>query len=318
MATPIPVILFKTPSPSPSADPYTLAFQAVSSSHAQSGSPSPSSTTQGYRPQFIPVLQEAYHISPLVEIISQSPAKWEGMVVTSRRGMEGWVRGVKAHLQGSGKGKEREDRPVEESGDGLEEWADVPLFSVGSTSVDHLAEADIPPSFKPSPVPEMRGTPPKSAGPLSQLILDTSPRARRRQGAEEAEGEGWRPYLFLCGNKSLEEMPATLRGAGRVVEDLMVYATSAREDVLNALESLDTTASTVGWLSFFSPSSAAIVLPLMRDGEGQTREKWVGWKVFAIGETTRRYLEEQGVKVNAVADQPSAEGTVDAITKART
>nr|KIR83618.1 uroporphyrinogen-III synthase [Cryptococcus tetragattii IND107] len=284
-----PVILFKTPNPSPSTDPYHYAF-------SKSASSSPN-TAGEYKLYFIPVLQESYDLPEIVKIIEQGPEPWEGVIVTSRRGMEGWVKGVQIYLGGIGKGKEREGA-----------WDVLPLFSVGHASTEHLAAADIPPSFKPRPVPEMESDPPKSAIPLSELILRTS--SRRNTGAG---GVNYRPYLFLCGDKSLDEMPTTLRSEGRTVKEVMVYATSARDDFQGGFGRLEIPIKSKGWLAFFSPSSAAIVMPQIKQDQG----RWDGWRVFAIGETTKRYLEEEAkIEVHAVADKPDAEGTFEAIMKA--
>ncbi|WVQ76381.1 hypothetical protein IAR50_006046 [Cryptococcus sp. DSM 104548] len=297
--TPTPVILFKTPNSSLDEDPYHVAFSQ------------PRLSSQ-FQPHLIPVLQETYSLGELISFIESGPSNWEGIIVTSRRGMEGWVRAVQTHFaQQSGlKGKGRETHDEES-------WSDIPLFSVGQASTEHLAAADIPSEFKPTCVPEMLGTPPKSAGPLSDLILNTPPRGRRKETMGGHEGrEGHRPYLFLCGDKSLEEMPTTLRAAGRAVKDLTVYATSPRPHIANDISSLSHSflePCPKGWLGFFSPSSAAIVVPLLKREEAK---RWQGWRVFAIGNTTRRYLtEDLGTEVHAVADRPNAEGTLQAILK---
>jgi hypothetical protein len=98
------------------------------------------------------------------------------------------------------------------------------------------------------------------------------------------------------------------------------------------------------WLGFFSPSSAGMVLPhlcvlldspawrhpavLPRTGArrgringehemGSSAEAASGdvaiLRFAAIGETTRAYLESFGMEVAAVAEQPTAEGLVEAI-----
>lgn len=88
---------------------------------------------------------------------------------------------------------------------------------------------------------------------------------------------------------------------------------------------------TIAWLAFFSPSSAGYVLPLLQpsvreamtiqpvsgmqvevDGEEEGGGKVIV-KVFAIGETTRKWLESQGVRVDRVAEAPDAGGLLNAI-----
>ncbi|OCF36063.1 hypothetical protein I316_01935 [Kwoniella heveanensis BCC8398] len=188
------VILFKTPTPDISSDTYT----AVLSSAA-------------YEATFVPVLEERYTVDELVPIISvQAEAgyrvgkdkdnadggartkeaddtdqrcSWEGVVITSRRGAEGWIRAVKSHLEReaarrpSRKGKERatdgygndgmsegdataaqtvekgRDMDAGAGKDAIEglggSWARVPLYTVGTASTEHLSQSGLPARFLP-------------------------------------------------------------------------------------------------------------------------------------------------------------------------
>jgi hypothetical protein len=98
------------------------------------------------------------------------------------------------------------------------------------------------------------------------------------------------------------------------------------------------------WLGFFSPSSAGMVLSHLHalldsptrehcailprkgtwrghvDGDHETESSAEAGsgdgamlRLAAIGETTRAYLESVGMEVSAVAEQPTAEGLVEAI-----
>ena len=71
------VILFKTPSDPVSSDQYLQTLSPA------------------YQPHFIPVLEEKYHLDSLLTILQQEK-EWEGVVITSRRGAEGWIKAVKA------------------------------------------------------------------------------------------------------------------------------------------------------------------------------------------------------------------------------
>jgi uroporphyrinogen-III synthase len=71
-----------------------------------------------------------------------------------------------------------------------------------------------------------------------------------------------------------------------------------------------------GWFIFFSPSSAGYAIQhLERLGVDLRNSKaaWTRGKVGAIGETTRKYLEGKGVKVDAVAEEPTAQGLLRAM-----
>jgi len=70
-----PVILFKTPADPVASDPYYAAL------------------SRNYTPYFVPVLQETFHLDDLCTVLSGS-RKWEGVVMTSRRGAEAWVQAV--------------------------------------------------------------------------------------------------------------------------------------------------------------------------------------------------------------------------------
>nr|ODO04379.1 hypothetical protein L204_00738 [Cryptococcus depauperatus CBS 7855] len=277
----IPIILFKTPCPTTTSDSYHLMLSQQYSALSFS-----------YQPRFISVLTETHVITDLVPVIENGPDRWDGIIVTSKRGVEGWVRGVEVFLDEKGKGKGKEGG-----------WDQVPFFSVGQASTEYLSSADIHSSYKPRPVSHMFDDPPKSAGSLCELVLGTSPRNRKKGFQNQGS------YLFLCGDKALDEMPTTLKGRGRHVKEVVVYKTSARKDVRQQLESIEKQISK-GWLAFFSPSSAAVVLPFIRE----YRHLWEGWKIFAIGETTKRYLEDEaGLRVHAVADKPNPEGMLAAV-----
>ncbi|KAK8845392.1 hypothetical protein IAR55_006105 [Kwoniella newhampshirensis] len=317
-----PVILFKTPSATPSSsDPYALAL-----------------TPAGFSAHFVPVLQETYESSIVLDILRDGIEKWEGAIVTSKRGMEGWVKGVETFLslpsslqrqRHTNKGKEKEQQSDDGKSIG---WNSLRLFSVGTSSTDYLESTNIPIEYKPTPVSQSQTF--KSATALAELIVRTPPRG--------PEKEGYKPYLFLCGDKTLEDLPRILREQGRDVEEVRVYRTEGRNDVGDNLEEVQNELEgdrKGGWLGFWSPSSAAIVLPLLRlgseasnsgvdvehvqgktetevveDGPSALGMRWEGWKVFAIGETTRRYLEEEGkVKVDAVAEKPNPEGMMEAL-----
>ncbi|WWD22338.1 hypothetical protein CI109_106829 [Kwoniella shandongensis] len=314
-----PVILFKTPSSSSSSsDPYALAL-----------------TPAAYTAHFVPVLTEEYESASLLELLRDGCEQWEGVVVTSKRGMEGWVKSVEAFLSlpdsvtSKGKGK-RKATSIDEG-----TWSSLPLFSVGTTSIEYLNSTTIPTEYKPIPTQTQLDNPPKSATALAELILSTPPRSKQR---------GYRPYLFLCGDKTLEDLPKILSEGGREVREVRVYRTEGREDVSSNLEKVrqELEGGVVGWLGFWSPSSAGLVLPLLRQRDASLTEttnggaeveseqvdgktevvakaagaltgQWEGWKVFAIGETTRKFLEDEGVKVDAVADRPNPEGMVKAL-----
>lgn len=129
----------------------------------------------------------------------------------------------------------------------------------------------------------------------------------------------------------MESLQEGLTKGSRVFTELRVYDTFARPtlngDVASILEDIDEARTT--WLAFFSPSSAEMVTDALlsieperqreadtsRHGQDKRRRKGLlaSFRIAAIGETTARYLVDQGVEVDAVARQPTARGLLEAI-----
>jgi uroporphyrinogen-III synthase len=87
-----PVLLFKTPTEPLEADPY---HQTLS---------------EDFEPYFVPVLAEEYHIDELRAVFREHE-RWEGVVITSRRGAEAWVQA--AELEVEAKSRTRDPRTGE-------------------------------------------------------------------------------------------------------------------------------------------------------------------------------------------------------------
>ena len=72
------VVLFKTQSEVNGSDAYRESFGQA-----------------GFEVQYIPVLQEEFHVDELEQYISDKKTNWAGVVITSKRGAEGWVQAAK-------------------------------------------------------------------------------------------------------------------------------------------------------------------------------------------------------------------------------
>jgi uroporphyrinogen-III synthase len=68
------VILFKTQSQANGTDTYQDTFAQA-----------------GFEVQYIPVLQETFHLDELSHLISDQDKGWGGVIITSKRGAEGWI-----------------------------------------------------------------------------------------------------------------------------------------------------------------------------------------------------------------------------------
>ena len=333
------VVLFKTPN---ERDTYDLDLRG-----------------EGYEPTFIPSLSEEYDVKELVGML-RGGGEWEGVVITSRRGAEGWVRAVKAALDPE-RPDGTDDGQVQGNGGFLSsyiastvrvlistvkaDWTDIPLWTVGQTSIDHLEQSreSLDPRcsvFFPSISSERMA---KSASELIPSLLDeaarhvlppphpkistssTPPGSAAREDGQNASAESggnsqkghYRPYLIVRGDKSLEEIPKALINAGRVVHPVEVYTTASHPDLPELISRTLGSAIPNGgedeaeavWLAFFSPSSAQFALErISPDFISRPRIRF-----FAIGETTRKYLIEAGIEIHAVADKPTSRGMLDAI-----
>lgn len=272
-ASKTPVLLYKQPKRSLSSDPYGTLLD----------------TSSRYNPIHLPVLTEIFRTADLADIIRQGREAWDGVIISSKRGAEGWVRAC-ADLTKN----QRVD------------WSTTPLFTVGTSSRQVLSEADLPPSFRPGTSSDLTGN---SASHLVTLILTAQPSDKSKR----------QKYLFIRGDKSLEELPKALRQAGREIHEVIVYETREDPDFTTNLHTVlndyPITPESKIWMAFFSPSSASIVLEHLRRMPGGQQILEIG-KVFAIGPTTARFLEEAGMRVDAIAREPNAEGMMEALSKA--
>ena len=102
--------------------------------------------------------------------------------------------------------------------------------------------------------------------------------------------------------------------------EVIVYRTSEDPNLRQRLEGLDDK----GWIVFFAPSSAEIVLSYLvkghdgHSGTGYTikQRRMEDYRIAAIGQTTRRFLEDQGLEVDATAESPDALGLLLAMQQA--
>jgi len=107
--------------------------------------------------------------------------------------------------------------------------------------------------------------------------------------------------LFLSGNRRRDTLPEGLEEMGRPFDEQVVYETHPRT-------TFDLPPSSQGtWLVFFSPSGIEAVQAA--DGEPDA------YRIAAIGPTTAGALRTAGLRVQAVADNPSPPALVTAIRR---
>lgn len=187
-----------------------------------------------------------------------------------------------------------------------------------------------------------------NAEQLAPVIVDAPARVATAAAGDGARAGTHRPYLMLVGDKTLPTLPARLGAAGRAVTRVPVYATAEAPTLGADLEAFfaalspplsvspppappaSVPAPTPAppppplWVAFFSPSSAAYVLPHLEkrarlpraaaplpsaaDGAHLSPVRFV-----AIGGTTEKALTDAGYVVAAVAQTPDADGIVEAM-----
>lgn len=282
------VVLFRTPTPE---DTYAPTF-----------------ASSGYATTEIPALTDHLLPADLRPILARGGEEWEATIITSRRAAEAWVQASR-------------DLPVIPESWGeltppsrltAEPWSNVPVWSPGPAVRAVFDASGLPSSY----VPQQASTA-VSAAALAPLILAAPPRSG---------GGGYRPYLVLTGDKTLPLLTDSLRSAGRDVRRVRVYETSEDPGLGDTVRSLASGLGDAGerlgegtdmmkWIALFSPSSAAFVLPHL-EAAGYDLRQEDGVRVAAIGETTAGALRAAGVRVDAVAGTPDAEGLVEAIAAA--
>ncbi|ETW79810.1 hypothetical protein HETIRDRAFT_322098 [Heterobasidion irregulare TC 32-1] len=285
MAT--PVLLLRAPTSPPETDRYETALRSA-----------------GFHPVSVPVLETAFaNIHGLSELLAAGPQDVGGVIVTSARAAEAWANAVEsvAHL---GNGDEAN-------------WTAMPFYAVGAATADSLSS--ISSSSRPLLCPkDIRGAAESgTAELLAHFILsdlDTSAPGTK--------------LLYLTGDKNRETLPGILKSGGVELMGLQVYATQGsktfRTDLEEALRRFRA-ATTPWWVTFFAPSAAAYVVPILRayfllstssrpsgDIEGSSGKKSA--RIAAIGPTTSEFLDGQlGLLVEVVPQRPSAEELTKAL-----
>jgi len=129
--------------------------------------------------------------------------------------------------------------------------------------------------------------------------------------ASGSGGSADRPVLFLSGDKALPTMPTQLAASGLRVEQLCVYETQPRPDLVAALETYAAGAGhPPAWVGAFSPSGVYAARPVLDAWARQTT------RFAAIGPTTAAALVECSLVAAAVAEAPTPAGLAAAIAKA--
>ncbi|RXK37643.1 hypothetical protein M231_05055 [Tremella mesenterica] len=267
------VILFRTPT---EQDTYHLTLSSL-----------------GYHPISIPVLMEEYHISQLIQIIQNGPT-YDGIIISSKRSAEAWIRAVTSLSTSSTMNKSPSNSYVHDSlsdshlqseiSDNID-WSSTPLYCVGNSSLELLKQSDLEKRW----LPDLRmAISSKSATTLIPHILHHEPYSSSGSGSVSGSNTSHvtsqnrlgnsassqvliehrsKRYLLLRGDKTLGEIQKMIREEGNEVHEVEVYRTFPRPEV-ELERDLDGIMGDLkdegGWLGFFSPSGAEVGLPFLR------------------------------------------------------
>lgn len=310
----IPILLLKSPSPTPANDPYTIHLTTPSSS---------SSSTSNYKPHFIPVLTHTILPDALIRLLlahldrpNSIPFQYGALIVTSQRAVAAFSSALNAPLIQKQKAKLSKLR--------------VRLFTVGPATANGMKGV----RDKLLPACEIFGGESAGSGEvLAKLMLGTGDTghgdAVYRERSEDERT--MKPVLFLTGETRRDIIPKMLMdpglGVGRMqVDEMVVYQTSELDEfefhfsrIINQTQPKGVEG--VRWVVVFSPTAGKGMLRglgWLDDRTGKSR-KDIGERrtyVACIGPTTREYLSKEfGFEADVVAERPSPQGIKDGTEK---
>ena len=145
-----------------------------------------------------------------------------------------------------------------------------------------------------------------------KLHADVVPTEYRAEALAEmlSAGAAGKRMLLLRANRGREVLGESLREAGAMVDEVVVYEShdleAAEPEVVEALQS-----GSVDWVTATSPSIARATARLFGD-----RSAWPNAKIVAISPLTAEALGEAGMSAKAIAETATADGVIDAVLKA--
>jgi len=292
---PIPILLLKSSSPTPTTDPYTTHLTT----------PSP----QIYTPHYIPVLTHTLLPDPLISLLlthlQSPPFPYGALLLTSQRAVLALHTALRAP-------------PIQNRLQALQSLK-FTFYVVGPATERAVREV------RDRWLPGCRVVGGEEAGSgevLGRIMIGEGEEAYR-----EREGGRLKPVLFLTGEKRRDVLPKMLMDPGleegrRVkVDEMVVYETKELEEFEFGFgRVLRETEGGVRWVVVFSPTAGRGMLRALGwlDEEGG-RVRGLGERrtfVVAIGPTTREYLEREfGFEADVVAERPSPQGAREGIER---
>lgn len=310
--TPVPIVFLKTPTTP--TDAYTTVFSSSTATHPLLELPKSTSreaTTPefSYEPHYVPILQHTYDLEQLLDILHQPTFPFDALIFTSQRAVSALEQacGILHKLDQWGSNSSK---------------LEIPLYVVGPATAHCLREI----GARYFPRCQVRGEQAGTGEALAEIILNTY--RDDVAGVEELNGNGRNTTVgFVTGEKHRDVIPDRLRRAGVIVEEIVVYRTSAQPDFSGHLRKVLEDVETIGesrwlWVVFFSAFAASEVLRCIGALDEETGKVSGVWyedverkiRVAAIGPTTADTVKRQyELNVDAVAESPSPEGIKAAV-----
>ncbi|XP_055918875.1 uroporphyrinogen-III synthase [Eupeodes corollae] len=119
---------------------------------------------------------------------------------------------------------------------------------------------------------------------------------------ETFDGDKEKPFLLPCGNLRTDILLSKLGVAGFLVDAVEVYETICHPELGETLDRA-LKEDNVEFMAFFSPSGVNCTV----DHFAKNNLSFEGKKLIAIGPSTRKCIEERGLKVYRTAERPSVE-----------
>ncbi|KAK3173309.1 hypothetical protein OEA41_006638 [Lepraria neglecta] len=321
----IPILLLKSPSPTPATDPYTTHLTNTTTTTTTT-----SNHTHTYTPHFVPVLSHSLLPDDLIKLIlahldskaadgPSKPFQYGALIFTSQRAVAAFASALKAP-------------PMQRLKDRFSQL-EVRFYTVGPATASSLRPIvdDLLPRCS-----KYGGESAGSGEVLARLMLGIDGGEKEGEGKYDVraeDGKGMKSVLFLTGEKRRDVIPRMLMSPNlpddeRIqVDEMVIYQTSELEgfefhfaQVLNQTRP-DGQGQGFRWIVVFSPTAGKGMLKALgwldeRTGRAKGNLGERTTFVVCIGPTTREYLQKEfGFEADVVAEKPSPQGIKDRIER---
>ena len=313
----LPILLLKTPSPTPSTDAYTLHL------------------TPPFAPTYVPVLSHTLLPDPLIKLLlthftpNPSPDRlpdpkhfpYGALIFTSQRSVAAFASALNAPPV-----VKIRERVADGLGGGDSGGGGVRLYVVGPATERALRAVR---DERCAGCGIYGGEGAGSGEVLARIMLGKDGEREAAYDVREGDGGRKKPALFLVGEKRRDVIPRMLMDPElpereRVrVDEMEVYRTGELEEFqFQFTQTLSRTQSdSLRWVVVFSPTAGEGMfggLGWLDKANGRVKADTMGpgrrTFVACIGPTTREYLvQEFGFEPDVVAKKPSPQGVKDGI-----